>query len=107
MMPQPGDVLCLGKAASVQFVTPILFRVIRVHSDWSTYEGWVWLDGYQLNNHGDAVERRSVFVQISGLRIVGDNQRRPLNTRSPIGTQRTGNEIERRPAGNQRVPQQK
>jgi hypothetical protein len=44
----------------------MLFRVIRVH-DWPTYAGWAWLDGYQLNAAGDAVERRSIFVQLKGL----------------------------------------
>jgi hypothetical protein len=44
----------------------MLFRVIRVH-DWSTYNGWAWLDGYELNSLGDAVERRSIFVQLDGL----------------------------------------
>lgn len=69
-MPRSGDVLHIGKAASVQFIVhPINLRVIRVH-DWPTYDGWVWLDGYQLNNSGDAVERRNVFVQIAGLRAV-------------------------------------
>jgi hypothetical protein len=43
-----------------------MFRVIRVH-DWQTYDGWAWLDGYQLNSVGDAVERRSIFVQVNGL----------------------------------------
>jgi hypothetical protein len=50
----------------VQFIEPLLFRVIRVH-DWPTYSGWVWLDGYELNGAGDAVERRSIFVQLAGL----------------------------------------
>jgi hypothetical protein len=68
-LPKSGDVLHLGRKASVQFSTPILFRVIRIH-DWTTYDGWVWLDGYQLNIAGDAVERRSVFVQIAGLRWI-------------------------------------
>jgi hypothetical protein len=44
----------------------MMFRVIRVH-DWQTYDGWTWLDGYQLDSGGDAVERRSIFVQIDGL----------------------------------------
>lgn len=66
-LPRSGDVLVLDRAASVQFSTPILFRVIRVH-DWSTYQGWAWLDGYQLNAAGQAVERRTVFVRIAGLR---------------------------------------
>lgn len=66
MLPKTGDVLRVTRAASVQFVQPILFRVIRVH-DWQTYDGWAWLDGYQLNAMGDAVERRSIFVQLQGL----------------------------------------
>jgi hypothetical protein len=44
----------------------MLFRVIRVH-DWSTYDGWAWLDGYELNAAGEAVDRRSIFVQVGGL----------------------------------------
>ncbi|MFC3384866.1 hypothetical protein [Couchioplanes azureus] len=70
MLPRSGDVIHVTKAASVQFSSPMLFRVIRVH-DWPTYEGWIWLDGYELNSSGDAVERRSIFVQLSGLRQVG------------------------------------
>ena len=66
MLPRSGDVLRVTRAASVQFTTPMLFRVIRVH-DWSTYNGWAWLDGYELNSAGDAVERRSIFVQLEGL----------------------------------------
>lgn len=70
MLPRPGDVLHVTKEASVQFTAPMLFRVIRVH-DWPTYVGWVWIDGYELNSAGDAVERRSIFVQIAGLRTLG------------------------------------
>jgi len=70
--PRAGDILHVTREASVQFATPIFFRVIRVH-DWPTYDGWLWLDGYQLNAAGDAVERRSIFVQISGLRAVQQN----------------------------------
>ncbi len=66
MIPRSGDVLRITRAASVQFSTPMLFRVIRVH-DWTTYTGWIWLDGYELNSRGDAVERRSIFVQVAGL----------------------------------------
>jgi hypothetical protein len=51
----------------VQFSEPMMFRVIRVH-DWQTIDGWAWLDGYQLDATGDAVERRSIFVQVEGLR---------------------------------------
>jgi hypothetical protein len=54
--------------------------VIRVH-DWPTYTGWVWLDGYQLNAAGDAVERRSIFVQTEGLRRA--DLRRPHRVARP------------------------
>ena len=62
MLPRSGDVLHVTRAASVQFLRPIMFRVIRV-LDWPTYDGWLWLDGYELNAAGDAVNRRSIFVQ--------------------------------------------
>ncbi|MEV0152982.1 hypothetical protein AB0H57_04470 [Micromonospora sp. NPDC050686] len=64
--PRSGDLLWVTRAASVQFISPVLFRVIRV-LDWVTYDGWIWLDGYQLNAKGDAVARRSIFVQQAGL----------------------------------------
>ena len=71
MLPRSGDVLHIGQAASIQFeLSPFLFRLIRVE-DKPTYEGWVWLDGYELNASGDAVERRSIFVRVAGLRQVG------------------------------------
>jgi hypothetical protein len=66
VLPKSGDVLRVTKQASVQFLEPMLFRVIRMH-DWPTYDGWAWLDGYQLNAAGDAVARRSIFVQLAGL----------------------------------------
>jgi hypothetical protein len=69
MKPRSGDVLHITRDASVQFTEPFLFRVIRLH-DWTTYDGWCWLDGYELNAAGDAVERRSLFVQTGGLRQV-------------------------------------
>ncbi|GAB3803496.1 hypothetical protein [Micromonospora zhanjiangensis] len=67
--PAPGDLIYLDRSASVQFVNPFWLRLIRVRRDWITYDGWVWLDGYELDGDGEAVQRRSVFVQTSGLRI--------------------------------------
>lgn len=67
MTPQSGDLLRLTRAASVQFVRPIMFRVIRT-LDWTTYDGWAWLEGYELNAAGDAVARRTIFVRLAGLR---------------------------------------
>jgi hypothetical protein len=66
VLPRSGDVLRVTRAASVQFSSPMLFRVIRV-LDWPTYDRWVWLDGYELNSVGEAIERRSIFVQVDGL----------------------------------------
>lgn len=69
MMPRSGDVLRLTRAASPQFRVPMMFRVIRVQ-DWPCPDGWAWLDGYQLDAAGDAVERRSLFVMLRGLHRV-------------------------------------
>ncbi len=66
MVPRSGDVLRVTRSASVQFTEPMMFRVIRVH-EWQTSDGWAWLDGYQLDSAGDAVERRSIYVQLHGL----------------------------------------
>jgi hypothetical protein len=65
-MPRSGDVLRVTRAASVQFTEPMMFRVIRIH-DWPTYDGWAWLDGYELDAMGDAVQRRSIYVRLHGL----------------------------------------
>lgn len=88
--PRSGDVLHVTRAASVQFSDPIFFRVIRVH-DWTTYHGWVWLDGYELDSRGDAVERRSIFVQLDGLRQLHSNSARhnQLPVRRPVRTNST------------------
>ncbi|MET8044565.1 hypothetical protein ABZU25_27310 [Micromonospora sp. NPDC005215] len=64
--PRTGDVLHLTRAASVQFIRPIIVRVIRV-LDWPTYDGWLWIDAYELAASGDAVARRSLFVMPAGL----------------------------------------
>lgn len=80
MSPQAGDIVHVTREASVQFLKPMMFRVIRVH-DWPTYDGWMWLDGYQLNSAGDAVERRSIFVQQAGLKMIpGQHTSRILAT---------------------------
>ncbi|WDZ86074.1 hypothetical protein [Micromonospora cathayae] len=81
MLPRSGDVLHVTRAASVQFFRPMLFRVIRV-LDWPAYDGWLWLDGYELNATGDAVSRRSIFVQRAGLlRLQAGPEPRPHTVR--------------------------
>ncbi|MFY1681417.1 hypothetical protein ACN265_07810 [Micromonospora sp. WMMD730] len=58
-----GVLVQVTRKASPQFVRPILFRLIRVRTEWITYDGWAWLDGYQIDARGDAVARRSIYVQ--------------------------------------------
>lgn len=84
MLPRSGDILHITRAASVQFIEPIFYRVIRIH-DWETYYGWVWLDGYQLNQAFEATDRRSIFVQKAGLRAVRERAepRRPTQRNVP------------------------
>ncbi|WP_117664933.1 hypothetical protein [Micromonospora sp. MW-13] len=77
-----GTVFHVTRAASPQFVQPVFFRLIRVRKDWITYDGWIWLDGYQLNAKGDAVVQRLIFVQPAGL-IVQTAPLPPGPRRSP------------------------
>ncbi|MEV4657992.1 hypothetical protein [Micromonospora sp. NPDC049301] len=66
---QPSDVLLLTREASPQFVRPITVRVIRV-LDWITYDGWLWIDAYQLGSDGMALARRSLYFLPEGARWV-------------------------------------
>jgi hypothetical protein len=68
-LPQPNQLLRITRAASEQFaaVEPFNFRVIAAHVYGSTPHGCAWIEGYQLDDSGDAVERRSLFVQLAGL----------------------------------------
>ena len=70
-LPQPGDVLHVGSEASVQFGgdRALTFRVIRVDQR-STYDGWLWLDGYVIGPGGTAMQRRRIFVRRDGLRSI-------------------------------------
>ncbi|GIJ78114.1 hypothetical protein SAMN05443287_113105 [Micromonospora phaseoli] len=63
----PGELFLLTRAASPQFVRPITIRVIRHRTDRTTYDGWTWIECYQLDARGDAVERRELFVMSAGL----------------------------------------
>ncbi|RKR88118.1 hypothetical protein BDK92_2425 [Micromonospora pisi] len=67
--PEPGDLVVVGKAASVQFggEQGFTFRITAVDKR-LTYPGWVWLTGYVLDAKGEAVTRREIFVLIEGLR---------------------------------------
>jgi hypothetical protein len=100
MLPRSGDVIQVDGEASVQFGggREIGFRLIRVH-DWPTYDGWVWLDGYELNGCGEAVERRSIFVRIAGLHVLGAardvRQKRPADQRAHNSARRVADSLRR------------
>ncbi|MEU8169560.1 hypothetical protein AB0B97_24020 [Micromonospora sp. NPDC049004] len=74
-----GDLVHLTTAASVQFLRPIFVRVIRELPERHTYDGWVWIEGYQLNAAGDAVARRELYVRRAGVR----RQARPVAPSRP------------------------
>ena len=63
----------LGRPASPQFSDerPTLVRFIRFH-DWVPgYDDWAWIDCYGLSDDGvTAVERRSLFVRLAGVRAI-------------------------------------
>ncbi|MFI5936362.1 hypothetical protein [Actinoplanes sp. NPDC051494] len=64
-----GDVVMVGRSASVQFAgaSAFAYRVVDVDGR-PTYDGWVWLDGFQLDRQGRPVQRRKIFVREAGLR---------------------------------------
>ncbi|WP_433115801.1 hypothetical protein [Micromonospora sp. CA-246542] len=64
-----GDLLRLSATASVQFLRPITVRVIR-ELEWDTYDGWVWLDAYELDSRGEAVARRELYVRCEGVQLL-------------------------------------
>ncbi|MBA3488905.1 MAG: hypothetical protein H0T78_05045 [Longispora sp.] len=67
MIPVPGDVVRLTKSASPQFGRPITLRVTKVSDRRSSVYGWAWIEGYVLDTSGNAITKRSVFVNLSGL----------------------------------------
>lgn len=83
MIPEPGDVVLIGRAASVQFTDEkaIRLRVISVCPR-PTYEGWLWLTGYVLDPTGAAVARREVYVQHAGLRLLRAAKTPPRHRRA-------------------------
>ncbi|WP_243704920.1 MULTISPECIES: hypothetical protein [unclassified Micromonospora] len=35
-----------------------------------TYDGWLWIDAYQLGDTGDAVQRRELYLMPAGVQWV-------------------------------------
>nr|WP_307799008.1 hypothetical protein [Micromonospora antibiotica] len=92
-----GDVLHLSRTASVQFIQPITVRVIRVLTDWHTYDGWVWIDAYQLDAAGDAVRWRTLFLMPAGVRRpTPQPDRAPTRTFPAPPARRGGSTVSRR-----------
>ncbi|MDG4799178.1 hypothetical protein [Micromonospora sp. WMMD980] len=87
-----GDVVHLTRAASVQFVRPIVVRVIRELTDRHPYHGWAWIEGYELSTRGTAVAKRELFVMPAGVRWLS---RAPVSAPRGPGRARPG---PRRPA---------
>ncbi|WP_199523983.1 hypothetical protein [Micromonospora craterilacus] len=68
-----GQVLLLDRRASPQFVVrPLMLRLGAIMPR-ITYDGWVWLSGYAVDQRGVATARREVFVQWAGIRVVADD----------------------------------
>lgn len=69
-LPAPGEELLITRDSSVQFAGQrFTFRVISV-SQQPTYYGWAWLTGYQLDERGQAVAKREIYVRLVGLRRI-------------------------------------
>ncbi len=63
----PRDLL-LDRAVSVQFMRRIAVRFIRELTGYAHGEpGWTWVEVYQLDSHGDAIDaigKRELFVPV-------------------------------------------
>ena len=67
-IPHVGDVVFVGRAASVQFTgRGFNLRVIEVVPP-AAYSEFCWLYGYQLDPAGNATDRRDIYVRFTGLR---------------------------------------
>ncbi|WP_344132896.1 hypothetical protein [Luedemannella flava] len=66
-----GDVVRVDGDASVQFADGRGFalRLTSVEPR-DRLSRWCWISGYVLNKRGDAVDRRTIYVQWAGLRRV-------------------------------------
>ncbi|PZF83393.1 hypothetical protein C1I93_30080 [Micromonospora endophytica] len=80
----------LTREASPQFAKPITVRVIRELTDRHTYYDWTWIQVYQLDRNGDAIDRRELFVRPAGLRLVPPpgGSRSPRRRRGTTGSDR-------------------
>ncbi|WP_405430472.1 hypothetical protein [Micromonospora sp. NBC_00617] len=81
----PGDLLVIGPACSVQFTGDRILRVRLVSIGVvDPYHDWLWLTGYVLDVKGNAIAKRELYVQRAG--IVVEQRRPPLAPRSSART---------------------
>ncbi|MEU8422572.1 hypothetical protein AB0C15_17030 [Micromonospora sp. NPDC048835] len=78
-----GDVVRLTRAASPQFVRPIVVRVARELTDRRKPYGWLWLEGYELDPHRGTGAKRELFVMRAGVDLIAQAPRRADEARIP------------------------
>lgn len=85
---QAGELLWVDRSASVQFVEPILIRLIRV-LDQPTYDGWAWIELYQMDRSGDPIARRENLRAAarteSGIQRCHTSPALPPSSQGPVG----------------------
>jgi hypothetical protein len=91
-LPRPGEVYHVGAACGAPHgFRPILFRLIRV-DEHQTHSDAAWLDGYEITPKGEAIERRSIYVILAGLRpavrVLNPQHAETRNTRPKLPRQR-------------------
>ncbi|GIJ12819.1 hypothetical protein ACFFMR_13925 [Micromonospora andamanensis] len=80
-----AGVYLLTREASPQFATPITVRVIRERTDRSSYDGWAWIEVYQLDSRGEAIDRRELYVRPDGMRPAPPPRHRAPARRAAAG----------------------
>jgi hypothetical protein len=90
---QPGGVYHIGRGCGVPYEwAPIVLRIIRVENV-DPWNGRAWIHGYQLNQAGDAVEHREIYVGVvAGMWLIAapaTTAARPHNERPVLPRQRT------------------
>lgn len=72
--PRPGQILTVGRAASVQFAQrPLCFRLIRYvdHEPRGPMTWMTWIQGHELDDSGDLVNERQILVRTDWLEQQG------------------------------------
>ncbi len=70
---ETGGVYWLGPEAGVPFnFRSWYIRVVSCSTAGSTPEGMIWIEGYELTDRGDAVDRREVLAILNGVRRVDE-----------------------------------